>query len=62
MARLYLSFDVHHFEIEELSFLTLYWDFRKEGPSWIYVYIYSHKVSGVRMSVFIIGKINKVTV
>jgi len=23
MARLCLSFDIHHFEIEELSFLTL---------------------------------------
>jgi len=34
MARLYLSFDVNHFEIEELSFLTLWWDFRKEPSFW----------------------------
>jgi len=31
MARLCLSFDVHHFEIAELAFLTLWWDFRKEA-------------------------------
>ena len=31
MAGLCLSFDVHHFEIEELSCLTLLWDFRKEA-------------------------------
>jgi len=34
MARLCLSFDIHHFEIEELSFLTLWWDFRKEASIW----------------------------
>jgi len=31
MVRLCLSFDIHHFEIEELAFLTLWWDFRKES-------------------------------
>jgi hypothetical protein len=34
MARLCLSFDIHHFEIEELAFLTLWWDFRKEASFW----------------------------
>jgi len=34
MTRLCLSFDIHHFEIEELSFLTLWWDFRKEASFW----------------------------
>jgi len=34
MARLCLSFDIYHFEIEELSFLTLWWDFRKEASFW----------------------------
>jgi len=34
MARLCLSFEIHHFEIKELSFLTLWWDFRKEASFW----------------------------
>jgi len=34
LASLYLSFDVNHFEIKELSFLTLWWDFRKEASFW----------------------------
>ena len=34
MVLLYLSFDVHLFEIEELLFLTLWWDFRKEASIW----------------------------
>jgi len=34
VARLCLSVDIHHFEIEELSFLTLWWDFRKEASFW----------------------------
>ena len=34
MEALCLSFDEHFFEIEELSFLTLWWDFRKEASIW----------------------------
>jgi len=34
MTRLCLPFDIHHFEIEEQSFLTLWWDFRKEVSIW----------------------------
>ena len=34
MARLCLSFDIHHFEIEELAFSSLWWDFRKEASFW----------------------------
>ena len=34
MTRICLSFDIHHFEIEELLFLTLWWDFRKEASIW----------------------------
>jgi len=34
MVRVCLSFDIHLFEIEELSFLTFWWDFRKEASCW----------------------------
>ena len=34
MARLCLSFDIHHFEIGGLLLLTLWWDFKKEASFW----------------------------
>jgi len=59
MTGLCLSFDILHFEIEGLSFLTLWWDFREEASFWNrFRLLILTRLSGLNLDLRVTGGLN----